>query len=215
MANYLASFVAAAALCSTACTAADTPPAAKPAAKPAAAAASSPASTPASAAAHYSRYGTGGSLKFTFMQAGAANTGWFPQFSVDLNYDEKDPAAGRLEVTVQVGSLETKDQERNDTLKSADLLDTGKYPTAHYAATSFARGAGGKLEAVGRLTLHGVTRDLRLPLQIQPNASGITLSGEVAIRRLDYGVGQGDWKSTDTVGDEVKLQFQVPLVRAG
>jgi len=206
MTNYIASFVAAAALCSAACTAAETPAPAQPAAKPAAG---------ESTARRYSRYGTGGSLKFTFTQAGAVNTGWFPQFSVDLTYDEKNPAAGRLEVTVQTASLETKDQERNDTLKGADLLDIGKYATAHYSAASFARGASGKLEAVGKLTLRGVTRDLRLPLQIVPNASGITLSGETTIRRLDYGVGQGDWKATDTVADEVKLQFQVPLVRAG
>ena len=69
---------------------------------------------------------------------------------------------------------------------------------------------------MGKLTLRGVTRDLRAAAaRFAPTASGVELSGETTIRRLDYGVGQGDWKSTETVGDEVKLQYQVPLARAG
>ena len=57
--------------------------------------------------------------------------------------------------------------------------------------------ADGGLEAVGKLTLRGVTHDLRLPLTIKPTADGLELSAKTAIKRLDYGVGQGDWKSTE------------------
>ena len=45
-------------------------------------------------------------------------------------------------------------------------------------------------------------------------ADGVEISGETTIKRLDYGVGQGDWKSTEWVGDEVKLRYRVPLTRA-
>ena len=79
---------------------------------------------------------------------------------------------------------------------------------------SFAKRADGGLEAVGKLTLRGVTRDLRLPLKIIRTATGLELSGETAIKRLDYGVGQGEWKSTESVGDEVKLQYKVSLIKA-
>ncbi len=67
---------------------------------------------------------------------------------------------------------------------------------------------------MGKLTLRGVTHDLRLPLKIVKTATGLELSGETAIKRLDYGVGQGDWKATDGVGDEVKIQYKVALVKA-
>ncbi len=62
--------------------------------------------------------------------------------------------------------------------------------------------------------MRGVTHDLRLPLKIVPTAAGLELSGETAIKRLDYGVGQGEWKSTEGVGDEVKIQYKVALVKA-
>ena len=59
-----------------------------------------------------------------------------------------------------------------------------------------------------------MTRDLRLPLKISATATGLELSGETAIKRLDYGVGQGEWKSTEWVGDEVKIHYKVALVKA-
>jgi polyisoprenoid-binding protein YceI len=138
----------------------------------------------------------------------------FKQFATELSYDDKNPAAGSLKVTVQTGSLETQDKDRNETLASADLLDVKKYPTAQYLANSFAKRADGGLDAVGKLTLRGVTKDLRIPLQLRIAGSNYELSGEVTIRRLDFGVGQGEWQSTEGVGNDVKLQYKVPLVRA-
>jgi polyisoprenoid-binding protein YceI len=166
----------------------------------------------ADAASRYSQL-AGGSLTFTFVQAGAQSQGSFQRFATSLRYDAANPAAGSLEVTVQIGSLDTQDKDRNDLLAGPDLFDTRKYPTAKFVADSFARRADGQLEAVGKLTLRGVTRDLRLPLTIRDTPGGVELSGEVTIKRLDYGVGQGEWQATETVGDEVRLQYKVPLSR--
>jgi polyisoprenoid-binding protein YceI len=157
---------------------------------------------------------TGGSLTFAFIQVGAENHGSFRQFATELVYDEKNPAAGSLKVTVQIASLDTQDKDRDDALAGPDLFDAKKYPTAQYTASSFSKLADGRLEAVGKLTLRGTTRELRVPLRIQDTSGGVELSGEVTIKRLDYGVGQGEWKSTEGVGDDVKLQYKVPLSRA-
>jgi len=218
MTNYCVPLAAAVMLLTGACHAADSPPAPKPAAaKPAAAPAAAPAVAPtaASPATSAPRWvqAAGSSLTFTFDQVGAASKGSFKQFSTELVYDEKSPTTGRLNVKVQIASIDTQDQERNETLATADLFDTQKFPTAQYTTSSFARTAGGGLEAVGKLTLRGVTHDLRLPLKIMPNASGLELSGATAIKRLDYGVGQGDWQSTEGVADEVKIQYKVNLTK--
>jgi len=215
MTNYLIP-LATALLLTSACHAADTTPAPKPAAaKPAAAApAASPAPTAAAAALpRWVQASAGSSLTFTFDQAGAASKGSFKQFSTELAYDDKSPAAGSLNVKVQIATIDTQDQERNDMLVGPDLFDAPKFPVAQYAGT-LARTAAGGLEAVGKLTMRGVTRDLRLPLKIVRTATGLELSGATAIKRLDYGVGQGDWKSTDGVADEVKIQYKVALVAA-
>jgi polyisoprenoid-binding protein YceI len=166
----------------------------------------------AAAVPHYSQ-GPGSTLTFTFDQAGAASQGSFKQFTTDLAYDEKNLAGSSLSVTVQIASLDTQDKDRDSTLASAELFDTQKFPTATYVASSFARGASGKLEAVGKLTMRGVTRNVRIPLVIKPTATGLELTGETSIKRLDFGVGQGEWKSTEWVGDTVKLQYKVALVK--
>lgn len=173
------------------------------------------AAEPARASAtKYVQAASGNSLAFTFKQLDAASTGQFKTFATQLVYDEKNPAAGSLDVKVTIGSLDTQDGERDDTLKSADLFDAQKFPTATFVAKSLARNSAGGLEAVGKLTLRGVSKDLRLPLTLKPTTSGLELSGQATIKRLDYGVGQGDWKSTESVGDEVKIQYKVALVRA-
>jgi polyisoprenoid-binding protein YceI len=221
MTNYLAMLTAVTALFAGACSAAE-PPAAKPATTrpatppPAAGGArisTAPAGTAGSAARFTQAPGTG-SLTFSFMQAGAENRGSFRQFATELVYDAKNPTAGSLKVTVQTASLETQDKDRNDTLAGADLFDVKKYPTAQYVANSFAKRADGQLEAIGKLTLRGVTKDLRVPLNLRAAGDGYELSGEVTVARLDFGVGQGEWQSTEWVGNEVKLQYKVPLVRA-
>lgn len=214
MTNYRIASIAAVALFAGACSAAETP-AATPASKPAAAkTAAAPAASPAATALPHYVQAPGSSLAFTFTQEGAASKGSFRQFATELRYDEKTPATGSLNVKVQTASVDTEDKDRNELIAGSDLFDAARFPVAQYVANSFAKRADGSLEAIGKLTLRGVTRDLRLPLKIARTATGLELSGEAAIKRLDYGVGQGDFKSTESVGDEVKLQYKVAFVKA-
>jgi polyisoprenoid-binding protein YceI len=177
-------------------------------------AAEKPAAPAAAPAARYLQATAGNSLSFTFTQLDAASSGQFKKFTTELVYDEKNPAAGSLDVKIDITSLDTQDAERDEALKGADLLDTKTHPTATYVAKTLARNSAGGLEAVGQLTLRGVKKDLRLPLTLKPTANGLELSGQASIKRLDYGVGQGEWRSTESVGDEVKIQYKVTLVRA-
>lgn len=155
----------------------------------------------------------GSSLTFTFTQLGSATQGRFGRFTTELNYDEKNLAASSLRVTVQIASIDTQDAERDGVLVTPELFDAQKHPVATFVATSLVRGTSG-LEAPGKLTIRGVTRDLRLPLAIKPTAAGLELSGATSFKRLDFGIGQGDWQSTESVGDEVKVQYKVLMTRS-
>jgi len=219
MTNYLAILGATLSLFAAACHASqDT---AKPAAVKPAAAAPASAATPAAAATpatgappRYTQNAAKSSLKFTFEQAGAAASGNFKKFTTVLIYDEKNLAASSLNVRVEIASVDTQEPERDAMLKDADLFNAAKYPAATFAASSLAKRADGGLEAVGKLTIRDTTHDLRLPLTLKPTPDGLELSGKTAIKRLDYGVGQGEMKATDSVGDEVKLEYTVSLVRS-
>jgi polyisoprenoid-binding protein YceI len=154
------------------------------------------------------------SLEFTFVQAGAQNKGRFRRFQVSFDFSPENLVASRLDVTVETNSADTGDEERDDTLRGADLFAASKFPQAHFAATQINRTAAG-YEAVGKLTIRGVTRDARVPFAFRSaseNGAQVgQMSGKTSLRRLDYGVGQGDWKATDQVGNEVGVAFELRL----
>ncbi|HWX68095.1 MAG TPA: YceI family protein [Steroidobacteraceae bacterium] len=154
------------------------------------------------------------SLEFTFVQAGAQNKGRFRRFQVSFDFSPENLVASRLDVTVETNSADTGDEERDDTLRGADLFAASKFPQAHFAATQINRTAAG-YEAVGKLTIRGMTRDARVPFAFRTasehGAEVGQMSGKTSLRRLDYGVGQGDWKATDQLGNEVGVAFELRL----
>jgi polyisoprenoid-binding protein YceI len=153
-------------------------------------------------------------LEFSFVQAGAQNKGRFPRFTVNFVFAEDALAASRLDVSVDVSALDTGDKERDDALRDTDLFNVAKFPQAHFAATQISKTAAG-YEAAGSLTLRGVTRALRVPFTLRSATEQgrrvLYMTGKTLIKRLDFGVGQGDWKSTEWVGNEVAVTFNLRL----
>jgi cytochrome b561/polyisoprenoid-binding protein YceI len=149
------------------------------------------------------------SLTYVFNQAGAENQGRFKSFAVSF-----DPAAGRLDVSVDMRSYDTGDQQRNDTLGGKDFFDVARYPQSRFTATRIDKTPTG-YEATGSLTLRGVTRTVSIPFTwrtatMQGHPVGY-LSGQATLRRLDFGVGQGQWQSTDFLDDKVTIRYSLTL----
>jgi polyisoprenoid-binding protein YceI len=167
---------------------------------------------------HYTLDASRSLLRFTFQQAGASNTGRFGKYTADVLFANDNLAASKIDVAIDINSLDTGDQERDDTLKTPDLFDAKKYPQAKFVATKFVATGTGRYDALGKLTIRNVTKDLKLPITFQTKAEQGKnvgyMTGRVTIRRLDFGVGQGDWKATDQVPDEVQVSFSLRLVPA-
>lgn len=155
------------------------------------------------------------SLTFNFVQAGADSKGRFGKLDATLVLSDANLPASKLEVTVDVASVNTEDKERDDTLRSADLFNVAKFPQAKFVSSSISKTANG-YEAAGKLTIRDVTRDVRIPFTFQTASEGgrpaATMAGKFTIKRLDYGVGQGEWKSTEWVANDVTVTFNLRLV---
>jgi polyisoprenoid-binding protein YceI len=162
--------------------------------------------------AHYTLDPAKSTLEFQFVQAGAQNKGKFTKFQTTLDFAPDSPQTGKLDVVVDVNSIDSGDKERDDTLRGADLLSVAKFPQAHFTSTQITKTANG-YDAVGKLTLRGVTRDMHIPFSFKTTDAGY-LSGKTTIKRLDFGVGQGDWKSTEWVGADVAVTYSLRLVPA-
>jgi polyisoprenoid-binding protein YceI len=89
--------------------------------------------------AHCRREDHPAKLEFSGTQAGAKFTGAFGKFHVKLDFDPANPAQGSLDVTVETGSVNTQDAERDEVLRSADFFWVEKYPEATYHAARFER----------------------------------------------------------------------------
>jgi len=175
-------------------------------------AAATPAPVPApTGVTDYSLDPSRSALKFLFKQAGADNQGRFGKISVTLRFADTHLAASRLEVTVDVNSLNTGDDERDKILRGPELFDVAKFPQAHFKATKIERVSAARYDATGKLTLRDVTREVHVPFTFRTVTEKGTpagyMSGHLTINRLDFGVGQGEWKATDQVANAVDVTF--------
>jgi polyisoprenoid-binding protein YceI len=149
-------------------------------------------------------------LEFSGTQAGAPFKAVFKKFTASVGLDPARLATSRIDVQIDLNSLDSQDEERDKTIRSADFFDVARNPGSRYVTHAITKSANG-YAATGSLTLHGVTRDVPIEFQYTPAAAGATLTGTSKVKRLDFGVGQGDWKSTEWVGDEVAIQFSLIL----
>lgn len=154
-----------------------------------------------------------GKLQFVATQAGAKFTGGFTKFQVCFDFDPAKPADGRLDVTVTTASADTLDDERDAMLTGEDFLWTGKHPEATFHAEKFRR-EGKRWRADGLLTLRGVARPVTVRFQVAPAGGGLAMKGDAKLRRLAFGVGRGEWESTEWIGDEVEVRFDLRLAPA-
>jgi polyisoprenoid-binding protein YceI len=161
----------------------------------------------AAADGHYALDPAKSTLEYQFTQAGALNKGRFTKYTVTLDVAADVPS--KLDVVIEMGSLDTGDKERDDTLKTADLFSVAKFPQSHFTSTQITKTPSG-YDAAGKLTIRGVTKDVHVPFTF--SAANGSLIGKVRLQRLDYGVGQGDWKATDQVGNDVAVTYALHLV---
>lgn len=172
--------------------------------------------TAASAATTYTMDPAKSTLGFTAQQSGADFDGSFKAFRASIIFADADLAGSRFDVEVDTKSVETGDDDRDTALRSDDLFASDKYPKAHFVTTSFTRKKAGAYEAVGRLTVRDVTREIRVPFTFKTAREGgkevARLAGQVPLKRLDYGVGQGDWADTSVVANEVTVKFALRLM---
>ena len=89
-------------------------------------------------------------------------TGHFNDFSGTFSYDEKDPAASKVEVTIKTASIDSNHAERDKHLRGKGFLEVKDYPEAKFVSTAFTDKGDGKATLTGDFTFHGVTKPLTI-----------------------------------------------------
>ena len=153
-------------------------------------------------------------LEFTFIQAGAKTTGRFSRFTANIDFSAAMPEAGKFDVNIDIGSVDTRDKDRDTQLRAPELFDVVKFPRARFEAAKFAA-KGTSFEGTGKLTLRGISRDVPIAFTFETLTEAgqpvAYLKGTATIKRLLFGVGQGEWKSTEWIADDVDVAFALRL----
>jgi polyisoprenoid-binding protein YceI len=154
------------------------------------------------------------SLTFSASQGGAPFPGEFKSYTAQLCLDDKDMTKSKLQVDVDLNSVDTGLDEMDAALKNDDFFDTAKYPKGSFTSDSVKLVSPGHYSVIGKLTLHGVTKTITVPFTWTPSADGkqAKLDAKTTLQRRDYGIGKGQWDDPQYVGLGVDVTFAISFV---
>jgi polyisoprenoid-binding protein YceI len=159
------------------------------------------------------------SIKFVGAKVTRDHKGEFKTFDGWIEYVAGKPT--KISFDIDLTSIETDTPDLTKHLKTPDFFDVAKYPKATFVSTSLTEAAAGAPggathELKGKLNLHGVEKDVTIPIKAEQNADGVHATSEFTINRHDWGIsykGMAD----DLIKDEVlmKLDLMFPPPPAG
>ncbi|RBP53615.1 YceI family protein [Arenicella xantha] len=147
-------------------------------------------------------------IRFTGDQAGAAFTGEWQQWQATIRFDKDTLAQSRFEVEIDPASADSGDQERDQTIATADFFDATNHPKATFQATEFNTAASG-YRTLGTLTMKGINKPLDFVFNVTQEQGTQVLTGSAKIDRLAWNIGTGDWRDTSWVGQDVNVEVRV------
>jgi polyisoprenoid-binding protein YceI len=148
--------------------------------------------------------------------------GEFDKVAGTVDYDPANPAASKVEATVDVASVSTRETDRDNHLKSPDFFDVAKYPHISFKSTGVAKDGAGAYKVAGDLTIRGVTKPVTLEVESFTDEIkdpwGFMRRGATAtarINRKDFGMefniplDSGGF----VVGDNIDITLDVEMTR--
>jgi len=149
------------------------------------------------------------SVTATFKQMGVPVEAKFKQFTAQIDYDAAKPAASKASVEIATGSFDLGDPDYNKEVTKKDWFNAAQFPKATFVSSSIAPAGAGKLNVSGTLNIKGRSAQVRFPLTVKAEAGKQVFEGALPIKRLAFNIGEGEWKDTSMVADEVVIKFRV------
>lgn len=148
-------------------------------------------------------------VSIVFKQMNVPVDAKFKKFSASIDYDTAKPEASKATVDIDVASFDLGDAEYNKEVLKKEWFNAAAFPKASFVSTSMKAGAAGKLDVTGKLSIKGKTVDVSFPLSIKKEGNSQIFDGSLPIKRLTFNIGEGEWKDTGMVADEVQIKFHV------
>ena len=138
--------------------------------------------------------------------------GSFDTFDGTIAFDKADLANSKISMTIEVKSISTRNDKRDEHLRSPDFFDAAKYPTITFVSKKISEGS-----IIGDLTMKGVTKEVTIPATIEGpvktpmNTEAIGINATFTINRQDFGVSYN--KTLDqgglALGNDVNIDVSI------
>ena len=142
--------------------------------------------------------------------------GAFMKVSGSATYDATDASKNSVDVSIDASSVDTRVQMRDNDLRSPNFLDVQKYPTITFKSKQAKSAGPGKLQIIGDLTIHGVSKEVTLdvdgpsaPIKDPWGNQRIGASASTKINRKDFGVNG----APGVVGDDITITIDTELIQ--
>lgn len=149
------------------------------------------------------------SVSATFRQMGVPVEGKFKKFIAQIDFDPLKPETSKASLEIDIASFDLGDAEFNRETLKKEWFHAAQFPKASFTSTAIKPAAPGKFDVAGKLTIKGKTADVAFPLMVKKDGSNQVFEGALPIKRLAFNIGEGDWKDTSMVADEVVIKFRV------
>lgn len=156
---------------------------------------------------------SGSEIGFTAAWSGQPIEGRFKRWAADILFSPQALDRSRVRVVIDTASVDTGDEQRDAALPSGDWFDAGAHPKAIFTATRFERKGDDRFIAHGQLSLRGGSRPLDLPFRLKIDGDRAEVSGVTSLDRTAFGIGQGEWTSTDQIPAKVSVRVALTARR--
>ena len=149
------------------------------------------------------------SVTATFKQMGVPVDAKSKQSTAQPDYNAAKPPASKANVEIAVGSFDLGDAEYNKEVAKKEWFNAAQFPKASFVSSAIAPAGAGKLNVSGTLSIKGRSAKVAFPLTVKTEGGKQVFEGALPIRRLAFNIGEGEWKDTSMVADEVVIKFRV------
>ena len=157
-------------------------------------------------------------LAFVGDYGGSNFDGEFRKFSAIIKFDPAHPETGHFDVTVDVTSVTTYNDDWDQVISERDWFDTKNHPVSKYVTESIKPIDNGAFSAMGTLELKGKKHDVELRFHWTQYPDGevkvagqARMLGGAKVNRTDFGIGEGSWAKDSTVGFDVMVNVDLLL----
>lgn len=153
------------------------------------------------------------SVKFVSRQMNVPTEGHFRKFVGQLDWNPGNPAGSRASVEVDLASIDLGDASFDEEARSKGFFNVPSFPKATFTSTAVKDLGGGRYEAVGKLGIKGITRDVLVSFTVKDEGSVRVFDALLPLKRLEFKVGEGAWAETDILANEVAVRIRLVTAR--